>query len=87
MFQPQINLPIFNAGSLRASLDYSKIQKDISVANYEKSIQTAFQEVADAWLHARPTPSSYRLSVISSAPTRTTTVWPSVVIASGSTAT
>ncbi len=24
LFQPQINLPIFNAGSLRASLDYSK---------------------------------------------------------------
>jgi multidrug efflux system outer membrane protein len=47
LFQPQINLPIFNAGSLRASLDYSKIQKDIGVANYEKSIQTAFQEVAD----------------------------------------
>jgi multidrug efflux system outer membrane protein len=47
LFQPQINLPIFNAGSLRASLDYSKIQKDISVANYEKAIQTAFQEVSD----------------------------------------
>ncbi len=47
LFQPQINLPIFNAGSLRASLDYSKIQKDITVAQYEKSIQTAFQEVSD----------------------------------------
>ncbi|WP_297843817.1 AdeC/AdeK/OprM family multidrug efflux complex outer membrane factor [Pseudomonas sp.] len=47
LFQPQINLPIFNAGSLRASLDYSKIQKDIGVANYEKTIQTAFQEVSD----------------------------------------
>jgi multidrug efflux system outer membrane protein len=54
LFQPQINLPIFNAGSLRASLDYSKIQKDIGVANYEKSIQTAFQEVADG-LAARQT--------------------------------
>ncbi|MDY7561738.1 AdeC/AdeK/OprM family multidrug efflux complex outer membrane factor [Pseudomonas sp. 10B1] len=47
LFQPQISLPIFNAGSLRASLDYSKIQKDIGVANYEKTIQTAFQEVSD----------------------------------------
>src|SRR5471030_275218 len=47
LFAPKINLPIFNAGSLRASLDYSKIQKDIQVANYEKAIQTAFQEVAD----------------------------------------
>ena len=47
LFEPHISLPIFNAGSLRASLDYSKIQKDIGVANYEKTIQTAFQEVSD----------------------------------------
>ncbi|TFY85358.1 AdeC/AdeK/OprM family multidrug efflux complex outer membrane factor [Pseudomonas nabeulensis] len=53
-FQPQINLPIFNAGNLRASLDYAKLQKDITVAQYEKSIQTAFQEVADG-LAARQT--------------------------------
>ncbi|MDE1163953.1 MAG: AdeC/AdeK/OprM family multidrug efflux complex outer membrane factor [Pseudomonas sp.] len=53
-FAPSISLPIFNAGSLRASLDYSKIQKEISVANYEKSIQTAFQEVSDG-LAARKT--------------------------------
>eukprot|EP01034_Spumella_vulgaris_P045253 gene45253-56360_t len=53
-FAPQINIPIFNAGSLRASLDYSKIQKEINVATYEKSIQTAFQEVSDG-LAARST--------------------------------
>jgi len=53
-FQPQINLPIFNAGSLRASLDYAKIQKNILVAQYEKSIQTAFQEVSNG-LAARQT--------------------------------
>ncbi|WP_419794895.1 efflux transporter outer membrane subunit [Pseudomonas palleroniana] len=53
-FQPQINLPIFNAGSLRASLDYSKLQKDIGIAQYEKTIQTAFQEVSDG-LAARQT--------------------------------
>ncbi|MGY2290385.1 efflux transporter outer membrane subunit [Pseudomonas sp. SDO528_S397] len=53
-FQPQINLPIFNAGSLRASLDYAKLQKEISVAQYEKAIQTAFQEVANG-LAARQT--------------------------------
>lgn len=53
-FAPQINIPIFNAGSLRASLDYAKLQKDITVAQYEKSIQTAFQEVADG-LAARQT--------------------------------
>ncbi|MDR2308486.1 MAG: efflux transporter outer membrane subunit [Paucimonas sp.] len=54
LFQPQINLPLFNAGSLRASLDYAKVQKDIQVARYEKAIQGAFQEVADG-LAARAT--------------------------------
>ncbi|TDF81764.1 AdeC/AdeK/OprM family multidrug efflux complex outer membrane factor [Pseudomonas sp. H9] len=54
LFQPQISLPIFNAGALRASLDYSKIQKDINVAKYEKAIQVAFQEVSDG-LAARQT--------------------------------
>ncbi|WP_300633482.1 efflux transporter outer membrane subunit [Pseudomonas sp.] len=53
-FQPQISLPIFNAGALRASLDYAKLQKDVAVAEYEKSIQTAFQEAADG-LAARST--------------------------------
>ncbi|WP_296179919.1 efflux transporter outer membrane subunit [Pseudomonas sp. UBA1879] len=46
-FSPQINIPIFNGGRLRANLDYAEIQKDIGVAKYEKSIQTAFREVAD----------------------------------------
>jgi len=47
LFQPQINLPIFNAGSLRASLDYAELQKSVQVAQYEKAIQSAFREVAD----------------------------------------
>ena len=54
LFQPQISLPIFNAGSLQASLDYSKIQKDIRVAQYQQSIQSAFREVSDG-LAARQT--------------------------------
>ena len=47
-FVPSVSLPIFNAGSLKASLDVSEIQKNIEVAQYEKSIQSAFSEVADA---------------------------------------
>ena len=47
-FAPAINLPIFNAGSNRASLDAAKITRDIDVANYEKAIQTAFEEVSNA---------------------------------------
>ena len=46
-FVPQLSLPIFNAGALRASLDVAEIQRDINVANYEKAIQSAFREVAD----------------------------------------
>jgi multidrug efflux system outer membrane protein len=51
---PALAVPIFNAGALRASLDVAKIQKDIGIAQYEKSIQTAFREVADG-LAARGT--------------------------------
>ena len=54
LFQPSINLPIFTAGSLKASLDLAKVQKNIQVAQYEKAIQTAFAEVADG-LAARGT--------------------------------
>ncbi|WP_249674664.1 efflux transporter outer membrane subunit [Pseudomonas abieticivorans] len=46
-FAPQISLPIFNGGHLRANLDYAKLQKDIGVARYEKAIQTGFREVSD----------------------------------------
>jgi multidrug efflux system outer membrane protein len=53
-FAPSVTLPIFNAGSLRASLDVAKLQKDIDIALYEKAIQTAFREVADG-LAARGT--------------------------------
>ena len=53
LFQPQISLPIFNAGSLQASLDYSKIQKDIRVAQYQQSIQSAFQEFQTSHFQVR----------------------------------
>jgi multidrug efflux system outer membrane protein len=54
LFQPQINLPIFTAGRLKANLDYAEVQKNIQVATYEKAIQSAFREVADG-LAARTT--------------------------------
>ena len=47
-FMPQIRIPIFEAGRLQANLEVTEVQRDISVAQYEKSIQTAFREVADA---------------------------------------
>ncbi len=45
---PQLTLPIFNAGANRAGLESAVAGRDIAVAQYEKSIQTAFREVADA---------------------------------------
>ena len=47
-FAPQINIPIFTGGANTANLDLAKTQKNIYVAQYEKAIQTAFSEVADA---------------------------------------
>jgi multidrug efflux system outer membrane protein len=47
-FMPQITVPLFAMGSRFADLDVSKIQKLTEIARYEKAIQTAFREVADA---------------------------------------
>ncbi len=47
-FVPQIRIPIFEAGRLKANLDVAEVQRDINVAQYEKAIQSAFREVADA---------------------------------------
>lgn len=48
LFAPSISLPIFNAGRLNAQLDTAEIDRDIALAEYQKSIQTAFTEVSDA---------------------------------------
>ena len=53
-FSPSISLPIFTGGRNRASLDVAEVRRDQSVATYEQTIQTAFQEVSDA-LVARET--------------------------------
>lgn len=47
-YAPSLTLPIFNAGRNRAALNLAEIRSNIMVANYEKTIQTAFREVADA---------------------------------------
>ncbi len=46
-FTPQIVMPIFDARTWFA-YDVTKIDKKIAVAQYEKAIQSAFREVADA---------------------------------------
>ena len=47
-FAPQVVLPIFDYGRNSANLGSAKAGRDIAVAQYERSIQVAFREVADA---------------------------------------
>ena len=45
---PQALLPIFDAGRNQAGLDAAQAGRAVAVAQYEKAIQVAFREVADA---------------------------------------
>jgi multidrug efflux system outer membrane protein len=47
-FGPTVTLPIFDGGRIRANVQASQVARDMAVARYEKAIQTAFREVADA---------------------------------------
>jgi len=48
IFEPKAVLPIFDSARNWATLKMSEADRDIAVAAYEKAIQTAFREVADA---------------------------------------
>ena len=45
---PSLDLPIFDWGTRQANLKISKIEQQIALSNYEKSIQSAFREVNDS---------------------------------------
>jgi NodT family efflux transporter outer membrane factor (OMF) lipoprotein len=45
---PSLLLPIFDAGRNNANLRSANVSRDIAIAQYEKAIQSAFREVADA---------------------------------------
>jgi multidrug efflux system outer membrane protein len=47
-FAPQVSLPIFDGGANRGNLDYAKAERNVYLAQYEKAIQTAFHDVANA---------------------------------------
>ena len=47
-FTPTVTLPIFAGGENAANLRYAKAEKNVAIAQYEKAVQTAFREVADA---------------------------------------
>lgn len=49
LFVPQITLPIFDGGRNQANLDIAQARKQISVAQYEQTIQNAFRDMADAF--------------------------------------
>jgi multidrug efflux system outer membrane protein len=53
-FVGQLTMPIFDFGRNSGNRDVAEARKNIAVADYEKSIQVAFREVADA-LMARQT--------------------------------
>ncbi len=46
-FAPKIVMPIFDS-RLWSAYEVTKVQKEIALSQYEKAIQTAFREVADA---------------------------------------
>jgi multidrug efflux system outer membrane protein len=45
---PSINMPIFDWGTRKANVKISETDQKIALANYEKSVQSAFREVNDA---------------------------------------
>jgi multidrug efflux system outer membrane protein len=60
-FVPQITLPLFNAGRTQANLDVAAARQVAAVADYEKTLQNAFKDVADALSNR----SSYRIQLTS----------------------
>ena len=52
-FSPSVTLPIFDGGRNRANLDVSEARRNLAVADYERTIQGAFREVADALAECR----------------------------------
>jgi multidrug efflux system outer membrane protein len=47
-FNPQITLPIFDAGARQANYEAAQADRDMAIAAYEQAIQAAFKEVSDA---------------------------------------
>ncbi len=46
-FVPSLALPLFDGGRIQAGVDVAEARKVMAVAEYEKTIQQAFREVAD----------------------------------------
>ncbi len=48
IFSPSISLPLFDAGRLQNNLDLAEVRRAMAVADYAKTVQSAFRDVADA---------------------------------------
>lgn len=48
IFAPSMTLPLFEGGKLRSNLDLAEARRDLAVASYEKTVQSAFRDVSDA---------------------------------------
>lgn len=66
-FVPQITLPIFTWGQNKANLDLAGVRKNIAVAQYEKTVQAAFKDVADALVARRTLVDQYTAQKAASA--------------------
>lgn len=47
-FVPLVRLPLFDGGRSRANVQVAEANQQVAVAQYEKAVQTAFRETADA---------------------------------------
>ena len=50
---PEIAQPIFTGGRLKSNVRFTQAQRDLLLANYEKTIQNAFREVANSLIAYR----------------------------------
>ena len=47
-FSPSLSLPLFDGGQRRNNMCLAEVRRDLAVASYEKTVQGAFREVANA---------------------------------------
>lgn len=47
-FSPVISLPVFDNGRTRAGFDLAEARQHVAVADYERTVQSAFRDVSDA---------------------------------------
>jgi len=50
---PQLAQPIFTAGRLKSNVRFQQAERELALAQYQQTIQTAFREVSDALIEYR----------------------------------